>query len=64
MIHIRQKLDITNRTGEQIAYSVVDTTEWTAPLSQHPSIVEHPELFEIVDEDIPAHAQILIYSSN
>jgi hypothetical protein len=63
MIHIRQKLDIANKTGEQIAYSVVDTTDWTAPLQQHPSIVEHPELFEIVDEEIPTHAQTLIYQS-
>jgi len=63
MIHIRQKLDLTNKIGEQISYSVVDTTEWTLPLTQHPSLVEHPEIFEIVDEEIPSHAQTLIYQS-
>lgn len=63
MIHIRQKLDLTNKIGEQIAYSVVDTTSWTLPLTEHPSIIEHPEIFEIVDEEIPSHAQTLIYQS-
>lgn len=60
MKHIRQKLDIALK-GIEIAYTVVDTTGWTLPLEQHPSIVEHPELFEIVDEDIPENAQTLIY---
>jgi len=63
MIHIRQKLDLTNKIGELIAYNVVYTNDWTLPLEQHPSIVEHPENFEIVDEDIPAHAQTLIYNN-
>lgn len=63
MIHIRQKLDLTNKVGELIAYSVVYTKDWTLPLEEHPSIVEHPETFEIVDEDIPSHAQTLIYKS-
>jgi len=63
MIHIRQKLNLENKIGEIIAYTIVDTTGWTLPLEQHPSIVEHPENFEIVDEDIPAHAQTLIYNN-
>jgi hypothetical protein len=63
MIHIRQKLDLTNKVGELIAYSVVYTKDWTLPLEEHPSIVEHPENFEIVDEEIPSHAQTLIYQS-
>jgi hypothetical protein len=62
MIHIRQKLDVTNKTGDLIAYTVVYTTGWTLPLNEHPSIVNNPDLFEIVDEEIPAHAQTLIYS--
>lgn len=61
MIHIRQKLDVTNKTGDLIAYTVVFTKNWTLPLNQHPSIVENPEIFEIVDEEIPEHAQTLIY---
>jgi hypothetical protein len=62
MIHIRQKLDLTNKSGDLIAYSVVYTTNWTLPLEQHPSIVNSPETFEIVNEEIPEHAQTLIYS--
>jgi len=63
MIHIRQKLDLTNKVGELIAYSVVNTTNWDRPLEEHPSIVENPDIFEIVDEEIPSHAQTLIYQS-
>jgi hypothetical protein len=63
MIHIRQKLDISNKIGEVIAYTIVDTTGWTFPLEQHPSIVENPDLFEIVDSEIPEYAQTLIYNN-
>lgn len=63
MIHIRQKIDLSNKIGELFAYTVVDTSGWTAPLDQHPSIVENPDLFEIVDEEIPSHAQTLYYIS-
>lgn len=60
MEHIRQIIDIANK-GIEIAYTVVDTTEWTLPLNQHPSIVEHPELFEITSDEIPDNAQYLKY---
>ena len=53
MIHIRQK-DLS-------IYTVVITTDWDKPLEEHPSIVEHPELFEIVDEEIPSVMQYLNY---
>jgi hypothetical protein len=59
MMHIRQKIDLTAR-GE-IAYTVVNTEGWTLPLEQHPSIVEHPELFEISEDEIPLNHQILNY---
>jgi hypothetical protein len=42
-------------------YSVVITSDWNAPIEDHPSIVEHPELFELVDEDIPEHAEYMHY---
>ena len=61
MEHIRQKIDLTNKESE-IAYTVVITTGWTLPLSQHPSIVEHPELFEITEDEIPNNAQFLKYN--
>jgi hypothetical protein len=60
MEHIRQKINLTLK-GVEIAYTVVDTTGWTLPLSQHPSIVEHPELFEISTDAIPDNAQYLKY---
>jgi hypothetical protein len=53
MIHIRQK-DLS-------IYTVVITTDWDKPLQEHPSIVEHPEFFEIVDEEIPSVIQYLNY---
>jgi len=60
MEHIRQKIDIANK-GIEIAYTVVNTSDWMLPLSQHPSIVEHPELFEISEDVIPDNAQYLNY---
>jgi hypothetical protein len=59
MTHIRQKIDLTAR-GE-IAYTVVNTEGWTLPLEQHPSIVEHPEIFEISENELPENYQILNY---
>jgi len=61
MEHIRQKIDIANK-GIELAYTVVDTTKWALPLNEHPSIVEHPELFEISQEAIPENAQYLRYA--
>jgi hypothetical protein len=60
MEHIRQKINLALK-GVEIAYTVVDTTGWTLPLNQHPSIVEHPELFEISSDEIPDNAQYLKY---
>ena len=60
-MHIRQKIDLTNKANE-IAYTVVITTDWTLPLDQHPSIVEHPEIFEITEDEIPDNAQFLKYN--
>lgn len=60
MEHIRQKINLALK-GVEIAYTVVDTTGWTLPLNQHPSIVEHPELFEISNDEIPDNAQYLKY---
>lgn len=60
MEHIRQKFSLTGR-GEQ-AYTVVITKDWTLPLSEHPSIVENPDVFELVDDVIPEDAQYLDYT--
>jgi hypothetical protein len=61
MIHIRQIFDPTTVTEESI-YTVV-VTEGYEDLTTHPSIVEHPEIFEIVDAELPEQYQFLNYSS-
>lgn len=58
MIHIRQKNSSLNPNE---AYIVVKTDTWLSDLDQHPSLVDHPESFELVDCDIPKHFQWLSY---
>ena len=41
---------------------IVNTKDYKEELSQHPSIIEHPELFEIVDE-LPKKYDVLNYQS-
>jgi len=53
MKHIRQK-DLT-------IYTIVITTDLDNPLEEHPSILEHPEVFEIADCEIPEEYQYLNY---
>jgi hypothetical protein len=53
MRHIRQ----IDTVGQEY-YGVVIAEE---PLEQHPSILEHPELFEISEDDIPEKHQYLNY---
>lgn len=60
MEHIRQIMN--SSTGKQeIVYTVVITTGYT-DLTTHPSIVEHPDLFEIVDIELPSEYQLLNYT--
>lgn len=56
MEHIRQ----TSTVGTD-CYTVVVTTDWVLPLNEHPSIVEHPELFGISTDEIPTNFQYLNY---
>ena len=58
MKHIRQIHSVGTNT-----YTVVVTDTWTLPLEEHPSVVEHPELFEVADCEIPEDCQHLIYES-
>jgi hypothetical protein len=53
MRHIRQ----INTVGTE-SYTVVEANE---PLENHPSIVNHPDLFEISEDAIPEKHQYLIY---
>ena len=58
MKYIRQINSVGTNT-----YTIVVTTDWSLPLEEHPSIVEHPELFEISEDVIPVEHQYLIYES-
>ena len=60
MEHIRQKLNASANKSD-VAYTVVVTDGYT-DLTTHPSIVEHPDLFEIVDVDLPTEYQFLNYT--
>ena len=58
MKHIRQINSV-----DTDSYTIVVTTNWILPLEDHPSIIEHPELFEITEDPIPEQYQYLIYQS-
>jgi hypothetical protein len=64
MIHIRKK---DSSYDPHIAYTLVITDGYGGQgepaLEQHPSMLEHPEIFEIVDAEIPSHYQKMIYIS-
>ena len=46
------------------AYTIVVTDDWNGQLEDHPSIIEHPEFYEIADCEIPEKFQFLIYQSS
>lgn len=62
MIHIRKK---DSRKEEGWAYNVVVSDgyggEGQPPLEEHPCIIDHPDVFEVCDDDIPSHYQIIYY---
>ena len=58
MKHIRQINSVGTNT-----YTVIITIDWDRPLEEYPAILEHPELFEISEEEIPEQHQYLIYQS-
>lgn len=60
MKHIRQRNSSTI-PGE--VYAMVLTYNWDKPLEEHPSVVEHPEMFEVVDCQIPDYCVYVNYES-
>ena len=56
--HIRQ---IGSSYQEGWTYTIVDTSNWTLPLEQHPSVLEFPNTYEVVYAIIPTKYQISIY---
>lgn len=63
MKHIRKKDSVINEITNEI-YTLVITKEWVLPLEQHPSVIEYPEVFEIVDCELPDYYQQMYYVSN
>lgn len=59
MLHIRQ---INSSEDSKKAYVIVITDGWNDDLLKHPSIVDHPDLFEIVDDEPPKDAEYLNYT--
>jgi hypothetical protein len=45
------------------SYTIVMTDNWVGQLETHPSVVDYPELFEIVDSELPETYQLLNYTN-
>ena len=58
MRHIRQINSV-----ETESYVIVITTGFETNLQNHPSILEHPEVFEISNNEIPKEITYLNYQS-
>ena len=57
MKHIAQ----SNTIGTD-SYTIVDTSEWQGEVQDHPSVIDHPELFEVIDSELPENYQLLNYN--
>jgi hypothetical protein len=60
MAHIRQKINLLKNKTISDVYTVVITDGYN-DLNTHPSIVEHPDFFEIITTDLPQEYQLLNY---
>ena len=58
MKHIRQINSVGTNT-----YTIIITDDWILTLEEHPSIINHGDLFEIADCDTPKDCQYLIYEN-
>jgi hypothetical protein len=58
MPHIRRKIEGTPSPENRMAYIVVITTDWAAPLEDHPKVLEHPDLYEVTNDEIPTDTTI------
>lgn len=54
MIHIRQ----INSVGTN-SYTIVDLSGYNGVIEQHPTVVLHPDLFEVSDSEIPESYQMV-----
>jgi hypothetical protein len=53
MRYIRKKITDTPSENNRLVYIIVNTSNWTDTLENHPKIVEHSDLYEITQEPIP-----------
>jgi len=53
MRYIRRKITQMPNENIRIAYIIVDTSNWSDTLENHPKIVEQSDLYEITEEPIP-----------
>jgi hypothetical protein len=58
MKHIRQIKSVNNPP-----YTVLITDNWELPLEEHPLIINHPEIYEIADCEIPLNRQYERYDN-
>jgi hypothetical protein len=53
---------VQSNTKNTESYTIVVLDDWNGNIEDHPSIIEHPELFEIVDSELPEKYQLLNYN--
>jgi hypothetical protein len=54
MKHIRQINSVNTKS-----YTIVDLSDYKGIIEQHPTIVLHPDLFEVSDDDLPEFYQLV-----
>lgn len=59
MLHIKQK------TAPNSTYTIVNSEgyggEGQPTLDQHPAVINHPNIFEVIDSELPEMYQVLNY---
>jgi hypothetical protein len=53
---------VQSNTKNTESYTVVVLDDWNGNIEDHPSIIDHPEFFEIVDSELPEKYQLLNYN--
>lgn len=58
MRHIRTKINDVPSPTNRLVYGIVVVDNYTGPLEEHPVLTEYPDIYELVDEDIPTDTSI------
>jgi hypothetical protein len=66
MRYIRRKITELPTDNKRLVYVIVNTSNWTDTLENHPKIVEQPNLYEITEDPIPTdlHLWSIEYEGN